>query len=263
MFIHLLITEVADACLRLGVEFVHHDMPVSFTRSNNDRREPGLIDSIRKPLRFKAQTCMNIIHSSTFPNHPIQEVARVELHSGSRGENLHSPLAHRLPHFGSDPQTLPVLRRHLSCRVCKAASEVEVVVITPRDFGDAAADGGFLYEVEWGALHWQKLPSWNLGFVKGGVACAPETHPVLEDIPTAVAGQVEVGVLCQADGSGFVYRLRFHFGPELVVVAKGVCHGDVKVAGVACPQRRKKSSVGKSHGFQKLVTRLKCTITSA
>lgn len=110
------------------------------------------------------------------------------------------------------------------------------MVVTARNFIDAAADGGFLGEVERCAMDRHDVPSRDLRVVKGRVACAPKPHMVLEYVPTPLARQVEVAMLCQAYGSRLVAWLCFHFCAQLTVAAECVRDGHIKVARKTCYQ---------------------------
>ena len=130
------------------------------------------------------------------------------------------------------------IRRQLFRRggLLHVASEVVVVVVTARNFIDAAADGRFLSEVERCAMDRHNVASRDLRVVKGRVACAPKPHMVLEYIPTPLARQVEVAVLCQAYGSRLVARLCFHFCAQLTIAAECVRDRHIKVARKTCYQ---------------------------
>lgn len=59
---------------------------------------------------------------------------------------------------------------------------------------------------------------------------------VLEYVPTPLARQVEVAVLCQAYGSRLVARLCFHFCAQLTIAAECVRDGHIEVARKTCYQ---------------------------
>lgn len=75
---------------RVG-EVVVHFMAVPLPGPQDDGGEGMLIDSVGKGLRLQADARVLVVDCTALPLDPLQEVARVKLHSRRCGQHLEAP----------------------------------------------------------------------------------------------------------------------------------------------------------------------------
>lgn len=194
------------------------------TRTQDRVWELRLIRRIGEVLRLQAESVAMLVRVTVAADRAIEEVAGIELHSGLRGRNFQDASGRGFVNARGQDQARTFAVDHEIVVVSMGKLELFVVVI------DAGADLLWFGEIERRSLYRFKFSRRNQMFVHRCKAVGIDHDLVIEDVAIAFALQIEVAVIGQIDGSGFVGG-RFVVDHEFIGVAEGVSHSDFQVAG--------------------------------
>ena len=207
-------------------EFVFGELVVGFAGVEDGAGEVGVVGGVGGVLGFDGEAEVGGVGDAVFSFDAGEVSAVGEVDDGFGGEAFEESPGGGVVDFGGF---------HEGGVVFGAIEEEGVIVaggLAGETVLDVASDGFGLGEVERGAGDGGEFAGGDEGGVHGKEAVGVEVCDVVEVFTGLVAAEVEVGVLGEVDGGGFVGG-----GEELdfegVVVGEGVDDGDVEVAGEA------------------------------
>lgn len=202
--------------------------PISFSGTKNAGGKMSLVGAVGIMLGFQTKTAALDIRFVGFPAKPaVKEVAAVKLDARRIGVNCQHSAGAWFVHLRGQPKV----------GVGSAVDHPVVVVAVAKlqlqmGLSDVASDRFRSREVKWCADNGGDFSRGDERLIHRRVMRGVEHKFMSEDVAVAFTFEVEVGMLGQVDGGGFV-GCRAVVHQERVLVVEFIAHRNVKITGIA------------------------------